>query len=446
MVNPNLELERLRFDYEEKLTWHKAKGRIVEKLLEEKIRESGLQIQSKVTNLENTERAMLNILADARELEKNLASERNKIKTILYGIGDGVFVVNNDLKIILWNKVAEEISGFLTQDVLGKKYDETLKFINEKTGGVNDAFVKSAMATGHIQQMSNHTLLTKKDGSRIAIADSSAPLKDKNGDIIGCVVIFRDATKEREIDRMKTEFVSIASHQLRTPLTAIKLSLEMLADNSTGKLNADQKDYLDNIQQSAQGMTSLVNDLLNISRLETGKIQINPKPVNLKELINKILVDFHIISSAHNCKISFRIAPKLAPEINTDPDLIRQAIHNLVSNAIQYSSPSDKNRIDIAINRAEDKDHLIISVKDTGIGIPENAQKRIFEKFFRAENAIKAKVGGTGLGLYIVKMIIENLGGKIWFDSAMGTGTTFYVKMPINPPPPRLKRIHEYKK
>lgn len=401
---------------------------------------NGMVVQLKQL-YEGLERKVKDRTMELAQKVNEVEHEKDKLSTILYGIGDGVLVVNGDGKIIIWNDVAEKISGFSTKEVIGKKYNQVLSFINEKTGKPSNDFIQQTITGGEIIQMPDYTMLIRKNGSQIAVVDSSAPLKNKNGEIVGCVMIFRDATKERDIDRMKTEFVSIASHQLRSPLTAIKLSAEILADADTGKLNAEQKNYLSNIQQSAQNMTSLVNDLLNISRLEAGKIQINPKPVNLKELIDKVLDNLSVISVAHNCKISVNAGIDLMPEIITDPDLMRQVIYNLISNAIQYSSP-DGNRVDIEINRAEDNDHLIISIKDAGIGIPEEARKRMFEKFFRAENAIKTKVDGTGLGLYIVKMIIENLGGNVWFDSMVDTGTTFYVKIPTkSPPPPAIKKI-----
>ncbi|GAI38331.1 unnamed protein product, partial [marine sediment metagenome] len=164
-----------------------------------------------------------------RELAETLTKvsrEKDRINTILQSIGDGVFVINKDNKIAVFNRAAVDISGFSEKEVVGKKYDKVLKFIWEKSGKVNDGFIKEAIRTGKVTEVKNHTVLIRKDSKGVAVADSAAPFRDKKGKIVGCVVVFRDVTRERRISQMESEFVSIASHQLRTPITAIQWLME----------------------------------------------------------------------------------------------------------------------------------------------------------------------------------------------------------------------------
>ena len=256
------------------------------------------------------------------------------------------------------------------------------------------------------------------------------PIKDFKRNISGGAFIFHDITHVKEVERMKTEFVSVASHQLRTPLTAIKLFVEMLDSEEVGKLNTSQKEYMDNVQQSTERMIKLVNDLLNVARLEGGRLRIEPKPIQLEDFIQGIINDIAPLAGEHKCRITFRKPKTRLPKIPIDSSLMRQVIHNLVVNAIQYSP---KGQCDIVVSLLIsdiDKSKVLISVKDKGMGIPQQAQERIFEKFFRADNAVKLITGGTGLGLYVSKMITEASGGKIWFESQPKKGTTFYITIP----------------
>ncbi|HNP74988.1 MAG TPA: histidine kinase dimerization/phospho-acceptor domain-containing protein [bacterium] len=256
---------------------------------------------------------MLNILEDA-EAEKEAAFlEKEKSNAILYSIGDGVFVVDKDLKIIMYNEISAQLSGFSITEAIGQKYDQVLKFIFEKDGIVNDQFINNALTTGKIQEMSNHTLLVRKDGSQLPVADSAAPIKNSASAVTGCVVVFCDVTKEREIDKMKTEFVSVASHQLRTPLTAIRWILEELASGELGTLNGQQRDYLNQSLESSERMMNLVNDLLNVSRLEIDRLSVDPRPTDLIALIKGVIKEYQPIAQSKNCVINFK-TPKLKPK------------------------------------------------------------------------------------------------------------------------------------
>ena len=369
-----------------------------------------------------------NIEKKVEEQTEEIREQKEKLVRILQGVGDGLFVVDENYKVIMFNPAAEKISGFLVNEIIDKRYDDVLKFIYEENGKINDGFIKKAFKTGEIQQMKNHTLLVTKTGKRVPVSDSAAPLKDEQGKVIGCVIIFVDISQEREVDRMKTEFVSLASHQLRTPLTAIRLFIEMLSNEKAGKLNKKQKEYVVDIEESTKRMIKLINSLLNVSRLETGRLKINPRPENLESFINNIIQEVQPLADKKKVKVIFKQPEKMSL-VSIDANLMRQVIHNLIVNAINYSDP-EKGKVNVTLEK--EKKGYLIKVKDNGVGIPKEAQSRIFQKFFRADNVIKIKTDGSGLGLYVSNMIIKATGGKIWFKSNEdGQGTSFYVIIPL---------------
>ncbi len=358
---------------------------------------------------------------------KELLESKTRAEAILLGIGDGVFVIDKDYKIIVFNKMAAKLSGYSAKEAIGQRYDKALKFIYEDSGRVNDEFIKGCMTGGKTTEMANHTNLVKKDGSEIPVADSAAPLKDGSGKVFGCVVVFRDVTKDREVDRMKTEFVSLASHQLRTPLTAIKLFIEMLANEDMGKLNAGQAEYVDSIKKSNVRMINLVNDILNVCRLESGSLRIEPVPTQIENFVSDIIKEAKSSNEEHRPSIVFHKPQSKLPKILLDQTLMRQVIHNFLTNAIRYCRIKHC-RVEVGLKQKDST--YQISVKDNGIGIPEDEQARIFERFFRARNAVALETSGTGMGLYFARMIVETAGGKTWFESEEGKGTTFYATIP----------------
>ena len=395
--------------------------------IDNKVTKQTDEIAQKAQNLADQQTATLNVLEDVEEEKKNVSEEKDKIDAILHSIGDGVFVVDKDLKISIFNQVAADISGYSIKEAVGKKYDQILNFIFEKDGKTNDKFIKEAMASGEVKEMANHTLLIRKDGVKVAVADSAAPLKDKRGGVTGCVVVFRDVSREREIDQAKTEFVSLASHQLRTPLSSINWYTEMLLDGDAGKLTKEQKEYLQEIYRGNHRMVELVNALLNVSRLELGTFMIEPEKVNLKKKVKEIVRELKQKIEGKKQKLTEKYKGKI-DKYDGDPKLLMIIFQNLLSNAVKYTPEGGKIEVGVVNNGRI----VEIKVADSGMGIPKKQQKRIFEKLFRADNVRETDTQGTGLGLYIIKQIVDHCGGKVWFESKEKKGTTFYVQLPAS--------------
>ncbi len=233
---------------------------------------------------------------------------------------------------------------------------------------------------------------------------------------------------EREqIEKMKSEFVSVASHQLRTPLTGIKWFAELMLKGKAGKISTDQKDFLEQIYNSNDRMIKLVEDLLNVSRIDTGsKFEIKKAPKDIIEIINSLTSDLIGLAHAHEVEIEKSMNVPAEFILPIDADKIRQVFQNLLSNAVKYSKKGGKVIIDLKNNQGK----ALLTIQDGGLGIPQEQQSRMFEKFFRADNVQTTETDGTGLGLYIAKAIVEGHGGKIWFESKENVGTIFFVELP----------------
>lgn len=383
-----------------------------------------------------------NMTEDLQNERNEAVIARQKDEAILASIGDAVFAIDNEGKILLFNPSAEAISGFTSQEAIGKPYKDILHFIFEKDRKLNDTFIKSALS-GHLAQMKNHTKLIRKDGSEIYVADSAAPIRDHADGVIGAIVVFRDVSKELVLEQAKSEFVSLASHQLRTPLSAINWYSEMLLNGDAGKINKDQEEYMREIFDGNQRMIELVDSLLNVSRLEVGKLKNDPQHVSMIDLADSLQKEMQTSITAKKLVIERHLAEDL-PTIYADPKLLRMIVQNILSNAIKYTPVAGK--VTITMREATHSEittaklrpgqpYCFMSVSDTGFGIPKAQQSKIFAKLFRADNVRKLDVEGTGLGLYIVKEVTHKFGGNIWFESVESLGTTFYVVIPFKTNP-----------
>lgn len=233
-----------------------------------------------------------------------------------------------------------------------------------------------------------------------------------------------------EANRMKSEFVSIVSHQLRTPLSALKWSLDLLRGKRLGEFNKKQKEYFDIINDSSIKMIKLVNDLLNVNRIEQRRLATRPRAFSILDLIKDVVRELNVLAEVNDVKIKFENKKEL-PDVIADPDRIRMVVQNLIDNAIKYSKKKE-GIVKIVVEKDNNNKKMVkVSVKDNGMGIPSFMQKQVFGKFFRGKNLIKQKVEGTGLGLFIAKGIIKLSKGEIGFESQEGQGSTFWFTVPI---------------
>ena len=230
------------------------------------------------------------------------------------------------------------------------------------------------------------------------------------------------------ISKLKSDFISVTSHQLRTPLSAVKWGLKIILEGDVGQINPEQKDLLDKTYQSNERMIILINDLLNVSRIESGRFGYRFKKGQIDKVINQAVEELEHEIKTRKIKYSFK-KPSFVPKVLMDSKRMRLTIQNLIENAIRYNK--EKGKIEVVIEVKEKNRELLLRIKDSGVGIPVSQQKHIFSKFFRASNVIRMQTEGSGLGLFIVKNIIERHKGKIWFKSEEGKGTTFYISLPV---------------
>ncbi|HLC99799.1 MAG TPA: ATP-binding protein, partial [Patescibacteria group bacterium] len=360
----------------------------------------------------------------------SLQDERDRAKAIISSMGEGLFVVDNQFKVVLLNAAAERHLEISLQMALGRNIEDIVTVFHKDQKLIladRPVFQAISKKTVVLIELKDRLSYQVSSGRKFSIAMAVTPLR-RGDDVVGAVVVFRDITVEKNIDEAKSNFISIASHQLRTPLTAIKLFVEMLAKGQAGRLNEEQKEFVDNVQVSTERMILLVNDLLNVSRIEAGKLQSKIEAVDIVSFLQDIIGEAKSLTAGREGKIEFQKPKEKLSKMLVDTNLFRQVIHNFLTNGIRYSKPK---RCDLVVSLTIKGKDLIVSVQDFGIGIPEEVQPRIFEKFYRADNAIKAATDGTGVGMYTAKMIIEELKGKTWFKSKLGEGATFYASLPI---------------
>ncbi len=229
------------------------------------------------------------------------------------------------------------------------------------------------------------------------------------------------------LQNIQYDFVTLASHQLRTPLSAVKWSCEILLANRAGKLNKKQEGYLREIYRSNERAIGLVNDLLDVSRIQEGQIHLEVRPMQIEKIAEETIDNYSSIIKAAGVSVDYRIVNGPLPLVETDPDKLRRVMTNLLSNAVKYTPAGGK----ISVVLEKKGNNVSISIADTGAGIPKAEQAKVFERFFRSRNILKLAPDGTGLGLFIVKSLVGIMGGKINFTSEEGKGTTFYFTLPI---------------
>ncbi len=390
-------------------------------------------------------RAVLNILEDleagntilkeqTREMSEAAESllHKNAIdKAILESIGDGIIVTDSNRIITFVNQTFEQLTGWSASEVIGTDIVSILA--GESSSGVGAEHLKKIISgvlggKSHTSDLSKPFYNTRKDKTTFPSNSIITPVW-LHGEVIGLVKSFRDITREMDIDKTKTEFVSLASHQLRTPLSAINWYTEMLLSGDVGPITEGQEKYLTEVYKGNQRMISLVNALLNVTRMTLGTFVLEPEEIDLTTLIYSVLSEQTPESSKKGLNINTDFAPQM-PRVTSDAKLLRMVIQNLISNAIKYTPEGGV--VDISLKLDADASNFELIVADSGVGIPKNQQAQIFSRLFRADNVRTNNTEGTGLGLYIVKAIVDNSGGRVWFESEENNGSVFHVELPTS--------------
>jgi signal transduction histidine kinase len=373
--------------------------------------------------------AMENALLYAESVKFNiqLNEEKNKIAAIIANFIDPIIFVDRYNNINLINPAAKNILG-LTEKSLGVSIDTSnnCPMSNFRTVIKKEFQIKEI---GNLKSTDHHSeeMSILVNNQELIYKITTIRVFDDQTNHLGLMKIFVNLTREKGIDKMKSEFISIAAHQLRTPLSAIKWVIKMILDGDAGELSLEQQELLNKGYLSNERVIRLVNDLLNVSRIEEGKFGFNFESTDFKEVLDTSISNIDSLIDKSHQELKIEIPPKL-PKIYLDKERIIMVIQNLLSNAIKYTPEYGKIEVIIKV----DKQYLNVKIKDQGVGIPAEDQPKIFSKFFRAANVVKLETEGSGLGLFMVKNIIEKHKGQVSLKSEEGKGTEVSFTLPIN--------------
>ena len=365
---------------------------------------------------------------ELRALLNNQRVETSRSRSILEAIADGVLVTDQHGEITLFNQSAERILELKRAEVIGRSI--------EHFSGLFSGVALAWMDTINTWMQDPHSFNPMNTFSEQVSLDTGnvlsvnlAPVMNNN-EFYGTVSVFRDITHLIEVDRLKSEFVATVSHELRTPMTSIKGYVDIMLMGVAGDLSEQQMRFLSVVQQNTERLTILVNDLLDLSRIEAGQVNLTFEPLDLRELIDEVMEEINRLTVAENKTIQFNIElPLDLPRIKGDPERIRQILINLLGNAFHYT-PSN-GIVKLKAHRLGKE--IQVDIKDDGVGIPPKEQERIFDRFYRGENHMVIATAGTGLGLSIVAKLINMHHGRIWVQSSgiEGEGSTFSFTLPV---------------
>jgi len=361
-------------------------------------------------------------ITQRKAMEVRLKESEEKFRNIISFSPDAITTTDLEGKILECNQATVDLHGFSEKkEIIGKNAVELIALKDRKKA------IKNMEKTfkGGILKNAEYTLL-KKDGQEFPGELSASVIRDSSGKPILFMAITKDISERKRIEQAKSEFTSIASHQLRTPLSIMGWYTEMLLKGKAGAINKQQKKYLKEIYDANDNLVKLVNLLLNISRIELGTFVVNPSRVDLIKSIDSALKHLSLEIKEKKLKIEKKYSEKHF-FLKTDQSIMNIVFQNLLSNAVRYTS--NKGKVEILIAKKET--WVLVQISDTGYGIPASQQSQIFSRFFRAENIKGKGATGVGLGLYIAKSVLSQIGGEIWFKSKEKEGTTFYIKIPL---------------
>lgn len=390
-----------------------------------------------------TRKSKMNALSgNAKALANNLRDEKLKSEIILKTIEDGVILLDDQKTIQLFNPGAAKITGWTTEEAKGLDYHAVVKLLDEKDTPYTekDSPFTQAYKDGETVR-DNKAILLSRSEKRIPLSLSVTPLVDDNKQTRGAVAVFRDVSQEREKEERAAEFISTASHEMRTPVAAIEGYLSLALNDKVSTIDQRARGYLDKAHSSTQHLGQLFQDLLTSAKAEDGRLTNHPSVVEMGGFLEQLAQDLRFAAEKKNLPVEFVVGSHVSVTSNPnaavgrtirplyyahiDPDRVREVVTNLFDNSVKYTAQGK-----ISIGLTGNETVVQIYIKDTGPGIAAEDVPHLFQKFYRVDNSATRTIGGTGLGLFICRKIIELYNGKIWVESELGKGSTFYINLP----------------
>ncbi len=371
----------------------------------------------------------------AENLSGQLEGEQSKTQLMMEAIADAVVGVNQSRQIVVFNKAAEELTGWDKKSALGIYYNNVFALKDAKDreiGHDNDPFMKAVETNAQVT-VDDYYLIGRND-EKIVFSIAIAPTHDGAGNVNGAIGIMHDISEQKALQRERNEFVSTASHEMRTPVAAVEGYLSMATNPKLAQIDARAKDYIEKAHQASLHLGKLFQDLLSVTKLEDRRLQDNVTVFSLTDLLRTTVDNMALLAQAKGLVLTLATEQAsheravLTPlaEVEADKDRIQEVISNLIDNAIKYTPQGS-----ITAKLTTDENNAIVSVTDTGIGISPEDQKHLFEKFYRVNSSMTREIGGTGLGLYISRNLIEHYGGKLYVESTPSKGSTFSFTLPL---------------
>lgn len=370
------------------------------------------------------------------ELASELSEVAGKSEVVINAINDGVLALDGQGAIQLINPAAQRLIGWTRNDALKLSYKSVFKMLDTKNQPVNDTNdpISQTMREGKFIKNDSFSLETHS-GKTFLASISVSPVGQLGS---GVIIVFRDITAEKSDERQRAEFISTASHEMRTPVASIEGYLGLALNPATATIDAKARDFITKAHESAQHLGRLFADLLDVSKADDSRLKNDPKVVDVVPFVHDIVEGLTPKAIEKGLRMLFKPIPDgQAPTVgsgsrlnpvyyaNVDNDHLREVVQNLVENAIKYTPSGD-----VVVDIKGDTAHIVISVTDTGIGIPHEDQGHLFQKFYRVDNSDTREIGGTGLGLYLCRRLTETIGGRIWVESEYKHGSTFFVELP----------------
>lgn len=369
------------------------------------------------------------------ELASELSQVSGKSEAVINAIGDGVVALDGKGVVQLINPAAQELLGWGKGDAANLSYKSVLEMLDSKGQDINEANDPIALAINTNKPQRNDNFSLKTQSGKSFLASIAVSPVGKLGD--GAIVVFRDVTNEKKDERQRAEFISTASHEMRTPVASIEGYLGLALNPQTATIDEKARDFITKAHESAEHLGRLFADLLDISKADDSRLQNDPKVVDVVPFIHDIVEGLTPEAEDKKLHLDYKPDPdtgsvedpvkRLNPVFyaNVDNDHLREIVQNLVENAIKYTPKGE-----VTVDVTGDQERIIVSVKDTGIGIPREDQAHLFQKFYRVDNSDTREIGGTGLGLYLCRRLAETIGGRLWVESEYKHGSTFFLELP----------------